>query len=666
MQANEAGRDKGSTSGRSGLVPRVVAALAALAIGWLAPAMAQTPIPLPVTPVSVLINSSPGQQVDPHVDGDIASYSDFGLPTFANPAPQVRYYDFRTGADNAIPNGGNYDQLSRVSAGRIVFTRIFPDGSQAVMLFDTSSGGAPVEVNPVANSQRGAAAIGGNTIAYVDYDLPGGSMGEIVVWDLAGGFATRVTNDGNIDQNPTVSPDGNVVVWERCPPTSLSNCDIAMAVKSSTGWTVNDVSATAAPEGFPDTNGTVVVWTAHNGTDYDIYWRPVVGGAVQQLALPGDQVHSSIAGDVIAFEGVSGGGTDIFVYHLLDGALYQLTNTPGIQESLNDLTVLPGHMIRVVWQANDGADGMNDIHAATFPIPHNTKPIADAGLDQGVIRLGTLVRLDGSTSWDPEGDPLTYLWTMVSRPAGSQAALSDRVSPTPTFVADVQGVYDFTLVVNDGQADSDPDSVMVSFANVVPVANAGGNQAVFVGNFVTLDGRASSDANGDPLTYAWRFDSVPAGSLAALNSPTSAVAGFTPDRAGNYLVSLVVNDGFANSPPSTATITATAIGQPYQSAVDKLQDLIATVNALGNASFRNAQMRNTLTKKINEVIALLQAGAYADALSKLLNDIAPKTDGCALGGSPDQTDWIRDCASQAQLAQQIQDAIVLIRQLMGP
>ena len=77
-------------------------------------------------------------------------------------------------------------------------------------------------------------------------------------------------------------------------------------------------------------------------------------------------------------------------------------------------------------------------------------------------------------------------------------------------------------------------------------------------------------------------------------------------------------------------------------------------------------MRNTLTKKINEVIALLQAGAYADALSKLLNDIAPKTDGCALGGSPDQTDWIRDCASQAQLAQQIQDAIVLIRQLMGP
>ena len=60
------------------------------------------------------------------------------------------------------------------------------------------------------------------------------------------------------------------------------------------------------------------------------------------------------------------------------------------------------------------SDGINFSQPDTVLIvvdsPANTVPTADAGLDQTVL-VGSLVVLDGSRSLDPDGDPLTYLWT---------------------------------------------------------------------------------------------------------------------------------------------------------------------------------------------------------------------------------------------------------------
>jgi alpha-beta hydrolase superfamily lysophospholipase len=103
----------------------------------------------------------------------------------------------------------------------------------------------------------------------------------------------------------------------------------------------------------------------------------------------------------------------------------------------------------------------------------NASPVANPGFPQDV-RLGVTVTLDGSTSTDPDGDALAYSWSLSLRPAGSSTSIGAAVSRQATFVADVEGVYEATLVVNDGKASSEPaiSRIVVAAAGASPVARA--------------------------------------------------------------------------------------------------------------------------------------------------------------------------------------------------
>lgn len=191
----------------------------------------------------------------------------------------------------------------------------------------------------------------------------------------------------------------------------------------------------------------------------------------------------------------------------------------------------------------------------------NTAPVAQAGSAQNVT-TGTLVTLDASASSDANDDTLTYRWSLSTKPASSAAALSSTGAVKPTFTPDVAGVYVLTLVVNDGMVDSASATVTVTatapVTNTPPVAQAGSAQSVVLGSTVTLDGSASSDANGDTLSYAWKLSSLPSGSSATLSNALTAKPSFTPDVAGAYVASLIVWDGKVLSAPATVTITVTA------------------------------------------------------------------------------------------------------------
>ncbi|MBN1308871.1 MAG: LEPR-XLL domain-containing protein, partial [Chitinispirillaceae bacterium] len=93
----------------------------------------------------------------------------------------------------------------------------------------------------------------------------------------------------------------------------------------------------------------------------------------------------------------------------------------------------------------------------------NQPPIADAGPDRSA-HLGVPVTLDGSASADPDGNtPLSYQWTLTSRPEGSAAALTNGDTITPEFTPDLFGFYTFGLIVTDSlSAASSPDEVVIT------------------------------------------------------------------------------------------------------------------------------------------------------------------------------------------------------------
>lgn len=184
-------------------------------------------------------------------------------------------------------------------------------------------------------------------------------------------------------------------------------------------------------------------------------------------------------------------------------------------------------------------------------------PIADAGADASVL-VGELVMLDGTNSTDPNGLPLTYLWSLVSSPAGSIATLNLNTSPTPEFVLDLPGSYTVQLVVNNGVADSAPDIIIVSNNNRPPLANAGDNQIRLLNQPSTLDGSGSSDIDTDPLSFLWSMSALPSGSVAMLSDATLSSPVFTPDVAGNYVFDLIVNDGQVDSQPDQTQVLAGA------------------------------------------------------------------------------------------------------------
>jgi len=218
----------------------------------------------------------------------------------------------------------------------------------------------------------------------------------------------------------------------------------------------------------------------------------------------------------------------------------------------------------------------------------NHVPVADAGDDQTVEVL-TEVSLDGSGSTDEDGDALTYLWTQV---AGLSVDLSSLIAMQPTFTPVNVGVYEFELVVDDGQVVSVPvrTTVVVNDTaanNTVPVADAGADQQIDVGQPATLDGRGSSDADGDLLSYQWR--QVSGMTVLPPDQASQAVVSFTAPTAGRYLFELTVDDGTHRSPPDRVAVMAIESGNqaPVADAgtdqADVLVDTEVTLDGSGSS-----------------------------------------------------------------------------------
>lgn len=88
-------------------------------------------------------------------------------------------------------------------------------------------------------------------------------------------------------------------------------------------------------------------------------------------------------------------------------------------------------------------------------------PVARISALSGTL-VGETVSMNGAPS---SGGILSYTWTLVARPAGSSAVLSDSTGVTTSFTADQAGSYRVRLMVSDGTRDSQPvEHTVTAFA----------------------------------------------------------------------------------------------------------------------------------------------------------------------------------------------------------
>lgn len=102
------------------------------------------------------------------------------------------------------------------------------------------------------------------------------------------------------------------------------------------------------------------------------------------------------------------------------------------------------------------------------PEAENSAPSAAATIDPSEVEVGTEVTADGSGSSDPDGDELTYNWSLTT-PNGSETQLSDPSAVQPTFTPDVEGDYTTTLEVSDGEETSSSDADLSAIVPAVVI-----------------------------------------------------------------------------------------------------------------------------------------------------------------------------------------------------
>jgi hypothetical protein len=222
-------------------------------------------------------------------------------------------------------------------------------------------------------------------------------------------------------------------------------------------------------------------------------------------------------------------------------------------------------------------------------------PIADAGADQ-TVSSNALVLLDGTKSLDPNVPALgiTYAWSQASGPNVTLTA-SDTARPTfraPIVSAGNTATLVFTLTVTNSAVPvplGAAASVTVTVGPpLAPIADAGANQAALAGSNVTLDGTASNDPNGLPLTYQWTQVAGPPVALLGSNAATPVFTA-PPQPPGTPAITiafiLTVNNGYVSSLGSLVTVsvvsgtdTVTVLSAVYRAGKQRL-----TVTAASNA-----------------------------------------------------------------------------------
>ncbi len=262
------------------------------------------------------------------------------------------------------------------------------------------------------------------------------------------------------------------------------------------------------------------------------------------------------AGEELRFSGANSGDSDgkiiSYEWNLGDGTEKTGADIAHVYEK-------PG-VYKVTLKITDDSGVKNRFASDTLKVFVNDPPVADAGENHRVA-VGELVLLDGSGSFDRDGQLTEFRWDFGDgaqeiEDCGLRLEACGKVS----HQYEKPGQYQVTLTVKDdsgSSSDTDQDDTLV-IVNDPPVANAGTDQWV-TSSEVQFDGAASADPDGDIIQYSWDFGD---GSAGTGHSPVHVYK--TP---GVYTVRLTIRDDSATSADrSSDEMTVTVNHLPFADA----------------------------------------------------------------------------------------------------
>jgi len=210
----------------------------------------------------------------------------------------------------------------------------------------------------------------------------------------------------------------------------------------------------------------------------------------------------------------------------------------------------------------------------------NSPPVADAGPNQTLTGAAT-VTLDGSASYDPDGDPITFQWVQESGPS---VALSAATSAKTTFAAAAGQVYSFRLTVKDPFGAQGVARVSVGVVAQLPP------------QIIQFTANPSTINAGQSSTLAW---TVIADSVSITSLGDVALIGFkgvTPPATTTYTLT-------ATRGTQTATATATVTVNSAASGLPKIDSFTANPATIdfGQSSTLSWVVENATTVSVSTI-----------------------------------------------------------------